>query len=135
MSDTIFTKILNKQIPGEIVWLGNNCFSFMSIEPHNPGHLLVVPKEQIADWQDVPSGTWHEMMDAAQRLAKAIKQLYNPPKVGLSAVGFEVPHVHIHVFSLFSISDIDHDRAKPASPKELATEARKIRAVLNAETI
>ncbi len=132
MSETIFTKILNGDIPGEIVYKGKECFAILTIAPHNPGHVLIVSKAQIADWQDLPIETWQEMMHLAQQVGKVIKKLYNPPKVGLSAVGFEVPHVHIHVLSLFDIADLDHDKARQAKMQDLSREATKIRSKLEA---
>lgn len=130
MSETVFTKVLNGEIPGEVVYKGKECFAMLTIAPHNPGHVLIVSKAQIADWQELPSSTWQEMMSLAQTVGRAIKTLYNPPKVGLAVVGFEIPHVHIHVLSLFDIADMDHDKAHEASPSDLLKEATKIRSKL-----
>ncbi len=130
MSETVFTKILNGDIPGEIVYRGRECFAMLTIAPHNPGHVLIVSKGPIADWQDLPGETWQEMMLLAQEVGKVIKTLYNPPKVGLSAVGFEVPHVHIHVLSLFDIADLDHNKAHRVNIQDLSKEATKIRSKL-----
>lgn len=131
MTETIFTKIRLGKIPGEVVYKGDNCFVMLTIEPHNPGHVLVVPNEQIADWQDLPADTWLEMMKVAQMLGRVIKKIYTPPKVALCAVGFDILHVHIHVFSLFEISDIDHTKAKLVSMGVVSAEASKIRSELN----
>ena len=130
MSETIFTKIRKGEIPGEVIYRDDKCFAFLTIEPHNPGHVLLVPIEEIADWQDLDPEVFAHMMKKAQIIAKVIKSLYNPPKVGLAAVGFEVPHVHVHIFSLFNISDINHDKAKKTDTDSLKLEADKIRAGL-----
>ncbi len=127
---TIFTKIYNKEIPGEIIYDDKDVFAILSIEPHNPGHILVIPHLEIADWENTPEPLWLHIMKVSQILAKVVKRLYSPPKIALSVVGFEVPHVHVHVFSLFQISDIDHTRATKSNPEELAKEADKIRKVL-----
>lgn len=127
---TIFTKIYNKEIPGEIIYDDEDVFAILSIEPHNPGHILVIPHSEIADWEDTPESLWLHIMKVAQILAKVVKNLYNPPKIALSVVGFEVPHVHVHVFSIYQISDIDHTRATKSSPEKLAIEADKIRNAL-----
>ena len=69
----------------------------------------------------------------AQKLGKIIKKVYNPPKVALSSVGFGVPHVHIHIFSLFKIADIDHGNARSTTPEAMRIEADKIRAAIKQE--
>ncbi len=131
MLETVFTKVFNGELPGEVVYKGDKCFAMLTIAPHNPGHVLIVPKAQIADWQDLPSETWQEMMLLAQDVGRVIKTLYKPPKVGLSAVGFEIPHVHIHILSLFDIADMDHDKARESNLEDISKEATKIRSKLN----
>ena len=127
MQDSVFTKILKKEFSGEVVYQDKACFSILSVEPHNPGHLLLIPKEQIADWQDVDKDTWSHMMLVAQDLAGVIKKVYDAPKIALALVGFDVPHVHIHIFSLFSATDIDSNNAKATDIDELKRNADKIR--------
>lgn len=133
MSDSVFTKIHKGGIPGELLYEDDKCFVILSITPHNPGHLLLIPVEETADWQAVDPKVFEHMMGLAQKLGKIIKRLYNAPKVALSCVGFEVPHTHIHIFSLFEIADIDHDKARATTPEALRVEADKIRAELKNE--
>ncbi|HMS92060.1 MAG TPA: HIT family protein [Candidatus Saccharibacteria bacterium] len=128
---SVFTMIYNKEIPGEIVYDDKDVFAILSIEPHNPGHILVIPHMEIANWEDVPEPLWLHTMKVAQDLAKIVKKLYSPPKIALSIVGFDVPHVHVHVFSIFQISDIDHTKAKKTTLEDLRIEADKIRIELN----
>ena len=128
---SVFTMIYNKEIPGEIVYEDKDVFAILSIEPHNPGHILVIPHMEIANWEDVPEPLWLHTMKVAQDLAKIVKKLYSPPKIALSIVGFDVPHVHVHVFSIFQISDIDHTKAKKTTLEDLRIEADKIRIELN----
>lgn len=128
---SVFTMIYNKEIPGEIVYEDKDVFAILSIEPHRPGHILVIPHMEIANWEDVPEPLWLHTMKVAQDLAKIVKKLYSPPKIALSIVGFDVPHVHVHVFSIFQISDIDHTKAKKTTLKDLRIEANKIREELN----
>lgn len=130
MQDSVFTKILNKEFRGEIVYEDNYCFSILSIEPHNLGHLLLIPKEQVADWQDVDKNTWSHMMGVSQQLGKVIKKLYDAPKIALAVVGFDIDHVHVHIFSLFSATDIDTSNAKAVDIDKLRPEADKIRAAI-----
>ena len=128
---SVFTMIYNKEIPGEFVYDDKDVFAILSIEPHNPGHILVIPHMEIANWEDVPEPLWLHTMKVAQDLAKIVKKLYSPPKIALSIVGFDVPHVHVHVFSIFQISDIDHTKAKKTTLEDLRIEADKIRIELN----
>ena len=124
---SIFTQIRMGEIPGHVMYEDHDCFVILTNMPHNPGHLLVIPNEEVADWQDLPKETYEKAMNIARFFGKATKAIYDCPKVGLSAVGFEVKHVHIHVFSLFEISDIDHGNAKPATMEERESEAVKFR--------
>lgn len=128
---SVFTKIYNKDIPGEVVYDDESVFAILSIEPHNPGHILVIPHTEIANWEDLPKPLWLHIMKVAQMLAKVSKKLYNPPKIALSIVGFEVEHVHVHVFSIFQINDVDHTQAKKATSDEIKIEAEKIRKEIN----
>jgi histidine triad (HIT) family protein len=72
-------------------------------------------------------------MKVAQQVAKAIKTVYDCPKVGIATVGFEVPHVHIHLIPLYTASDADHSKAKPTTLEEVKPEAKKIREAIKAQ--
>ncbi len=130
MQDSVFTKILNKEIPGEVIYEDDVCFAILSIEPHNPGHLLLIPRVQVADWQELARKQWLHMMGVAQDLAEVVKKVYQAPKVALSIVGLEVPHVHVHIFSIFEVSDIDHSKAKKVDLSEIKLNAQKLRVAL-----
>jgi histidine triad (HIT) family protein len=127
MPDSVFSKIRKAEIPGELLYEDDKCFVILTIGPHNPGHMLVVPIDEIADWEQLPTEIFTRMMKVAQFFGRATKEIYKCPKVALVSVGFEVQHVHIHVFSLFETADIDHTKNKQASSEELALEADKIR--------
>ena len=127
---TICTKIYNKEIPGEVIYDDKNVFAILSIEPHNPGHVLVIPHTEIANWEDVPEPLWAHTTKVAQDIAKVLKKLYGAPKIALSIVGFEVPHVHIHIYPIYKITDTDLSSANKANPEELKDQADKIRNVL-----
>ena len=133
MSESIFTKIYKGDAPGEVVFRDDLCFVILTITPNNPGHMLLIPIEETPDWQDLEPDTFSHMMLLAQKLGKIVKKVYNPPKVALSSVGFEVPHVHIHIFSLFKIADIDHGNARSTTPEAMRIEADKIRAAIKQE--
>jgi diadenosine tetraphosphate (Ap4A) HIT family hydrolase len=127
VSDSVFTKIRKSEIPGIVLHEDAECFVILSNMPHNPGHLLVIPTKEVADWYDLDPETYSHLMLVAKYFGKATKEIYNCPKVSLVSVGFDVAHVHIHVFSLFEISDIDHENAKPATMEQRKIEADKFR--------
>ena len=127
---TIYTDIYNKNIPGEIVYDDKEVFAIMSIEPHNPGHVLVIPHAEIANWEDMPEPLWAHTTKVAQDIAKVLKKLYGAPKIALSLVGFEIPHVHVHVFPIYKITDTDLSSANKTTLESLKPEADKIRSAL-----
>ncbi len=125
MSQSIFTKIRLQELPGRVLFEDDKCFVMLTNMPHNPGHLLIIPIVEVADWQEFGSADFTHLMTVAQFFGRATKIIYNPPKVSLMAVGFDVPHIHIHIFSLFAIADVDHTNAKPASLAQRVVEAEK----------
>ena len=124
---SIFTQIKTGGIPGIVLHEDKECFVILTNMPHNPGHLLVIPTEEVADWYDLAPEAYSHLMGVAKYFGKATKEIYSCPKVSLVSVGFDVPHVHIHVFSLFEIADVDHGNAKPATMKERKLEAEKFK--------
>ncbi len=131
---SIFTQIRNGSLPGCIIHEDRDCFVILTNMPHNPGHLLIIPSEEVADWYDLKPETYSHLMGAAKYFGKATKEIYGCPKVSLLSVGFDIPHVHIHVFSLFGIADIDHGNAKPSSMQERELEAEKFKKYLSKNT-
>jgi diadenosine tetraphosphate (Ap4A) HIT family hydrolase len=124
---SVFTQIKTGKIPGAVLHEDAECFVILSNMPHNPGHLLVIPTKEVADWYDLDPETYSHLMLVTKYFGKATKEIYKCPKVSLVSVGFDVPHVHIHVFSLFEIADIDHENAKPVSMDQREIEADKFR--------
>lgn len=133
MSESVFTKMLKGEIPREIIYQDNTCFVIPTIAPHNPGHCLVITNDQIENWEELDNKTFIHTMRVAKEVAKAIKAVYRCPKVGISTVGFEVPHVHIHLIPLFKLKDADHSRAKPTDLSEVQPEAKKIKEAIAAQ--
>lgn len=122
---SVFTQIRMGNIPGHVLYEDHECFVILSNMPHKPGHLLVIPTEEVANWYDLKPETYTHLMNVVKYFGKATKEIYDCPKVSLVSVGFDVDHVHIHVFSLFEISDIDHGNAKPATMEQREIEANK----------
>lgn len=133
MPDSVFTKMQKGEIPREIIYEDDVCFVIPTIAPHNPGHCLVITNQQVENWEDLDDKTFQRTMSVVRRVGKAIKEVYNCPKVGIATVGFEVPHVHVHVIPLYKLSDADHTKAKTTELSVIAPEAKKIRAALEAQ--
>ncbi|MGI9610287.1 MAG: HIT family protein, partial [Acidimicrobiia bacterium] len=116
---SVFTMIINGDLPGHFVWRDETAVAFMSINPINTGHTLVVPVAEVDHWVDLPSSTTAHLMDLAQRVARSQQEVLSPTRVGLMIAGFEVPHTHVHVIPMESMdhlsfansaTDVDHEQ-------------------------
>ena len=125
---SLFTKIINREIPGRFVYEDDVCVAFLTIEPLSPGHTLVVPRAEVDHWLDLDPDTAAHLMLVAQAIGRAIQDTYEPTKVGMMIAGLEVPHVHIHVTQM---NDLDFARAdKNATDADLNDAAEALQAAL-----
>ncbi len=108
---TVFTMIIEGDLPGHFVWRDDTCVAFLSINPINRGHVLVVPRAEVDEWVDLDTETNQHLMAVAHHIASVQRGLYQPQRVGLIIAGFEVPHVHLHVIPMDSMADIDFANA------------------------
>ena len=130
---TLFTRIINGEIPGRFVWKDEHCVAFLTIAPIRPGHTLVVPRQEIESWLDAPPELTAHLFQTAQRVARGIQSAFPCSKVGLMIAGLEVPHMHIHLTPIDEIRDMDFARQNnKALPADLDTAAEKLRAALGA---
>jgi histidine triad (HIT) family protein len=120
---SLFTKIINREIPGRFVYEDDVCVAFLTIEPLSPGHTLVVPRAEVDSWLDLDQGTLSHLMSVAQTIGRAIESAYQPAKVGLMIAGLEVPHVHIHVTQMNNVQDLDFARANRSATDQALDEA------------
>jgi diadenosine tetraphosphate (Ap4A) HIT family hydrolase len=127
---TLFTRIINGELPGRFVYTDDLVVSFLSIAPLNPGHTLVVPRAEVDQWTDADGPLLHHLMNVTQRIGSAAKRAFEAPRAGVVIAGLEVPHLHVHVFPAWSESDFDFARAKPATDEELDGAADRLRAAL-----
>ncbi|TXE05184.1 HIT family protein [Algoriphagus aquimarinus] len=126
---SIFTKIINREIPAQIVAEDENYIAFLDIMPLVKGHVLVVPKQEVDYIFDLEPEVLSGLHIFAQRVAKAIDKTIKCTRVGVAVIGLEVPHVHVHLVPLNSMDDINFTRAKlKLSKEELAEIADSIRA-------
>jgi len=130
---SIFTKIIDGELPGRFVWKDEKAVVFLTINPVKPGHVLVVPREEVDHWIDLEPALASHLMVVAQAVGKAIQRAFKPIKVGSALVGIEVPHVHIHLIPIDAIADLDFGRADPnPRAEDMDAAAEKIRAELRA---
>lgn len=108
---TIFTRIIDGELPGHFVWRDDTCVAFLSINPLRPGHTLVVPIAEIDHWVDLDAPTAGHLTEVAHSVATAQMAEWNPPRVGLMIAGFEVPHTHVHVVPVRGMGDLDFANA------------------------
>jgi diadenosine tetraphosphate (Ap4A) HIT family hydrolase len=131
---TIFTRIIDGEIPGTFVWRDPECVVFLSIDPVRPGHALVVPRVEVDHWVDLDADVAAHLMVVAQDVARAQVAVYRPRRVGLLIAGLEVPHTHLHVIPIHEgENDLHLDLARHATPEELAHEADRLRGALRAQ--
>jgi histidine triad (HIT) family protein len=130
---TIFTQIIEGKLPGHFVWKDEVCVAFLTIAPLKPGHTLVVPRQEVEAWTDLEPDVMRHLAVVAQSIGRALDRVYQPEKVGLTILGLEVPHVHLHVSCIWGAHDLDFGRADvKASQASIADAARQIRAALRA---
>lgn len=130
---TLFTKIINGQIPGRFVWRDPQVVVFMTIEPLTPGHALVVPVAEVEQWTDLDHDVAARTFEVAGHVGRAQKAAFGSPRAGVIIAGFEVPHAHVHVFPAESESQFDFRKARADTPaEELDAAAATLRDALRA---
>ena len=108
---TVFTRIIDGEIPGTFVHRDDRCVVFMSINPMAPGHALVVPIEEIDHWIDASPDLAAHLFAVSHRVARAQEQAFGCEKVGMIIAGYEVPHAHIHLVPTNSMSELSFANA------------------------
>jgi len=124
---SIFTKIVNGEIPCHKIWEDDRYFAFLDITPIQPGMTLVVPKQEIDNAFDLDDETYAGLMLAAKKLVPAIKQAAGSAHVAMVIEGLEVPHAHIKLIPISNPHDLAAENAKKATDEELKEMAKKIR--------
>ncbi|MBC9811331.1 HIT family protein [Crocinitomicaceae bacterium CZZ-1] len=109
---SIFTKIINKELPAYIVAENDRFLAFLDIMPLKKGHVLVIPKEEIDYIFDVEDELLGEMMVFAKSVAVKIKKIVPCKRIGVAVIGLEVPHAHIHLVPIDGIGDINFSNPK-----------------------
>lgn len=104
---SVFSKIINGELPARFVYKDETCVAFLSIEPLRYGHTLVVPIQEVDKWTDLDPQTWAHLNEVALKVGNAIKDAFGSPRTGYIIAGFDVPHTHIHLFPTEKMSEYD----------------------------
>lgn len=128
---TVFTKIINGELPGRFVYEDDDIVAFLTIQPMTPGHTLVVPRAEIDNWQDIDAPVFARVMEVSQLIGRAVCRAFDTERSGVIIAGLEVPHLHVHVFPArdladFGFANVDNN----PSPESLDDAQRRIRAAI-----
>jgi diadenosine tetraphosphate (Ap4A) HIT family hydrolase len=128
---TLFTKILNGEIPGRFVWREKDVGAFLTMGPLADGHTLVVPTEEVDRWTDASPEMLAKVMEVARRIGAVQVEIFNAERAGLIVAGYEINHFHVHVWPSNSMADFDFASAEQnPDPEVLDANAEKLRAGL-----
>ena len=118
MQDSIFTKIINKELPCYKIAENNDFIAFLDIVPLKKGHTLVVPKIQVDYIYDLPDKVLSDLFIFSKTIAKKIKSVIDCKRVGVAVIGLEVPHAHVHLVPINEISDMNFQNQRIELNKE-----------------
>lgn len=117
---TVFTMIIEGDLPGRFVWRDDRCVAFLSINPLRHGHTLVVPIQEVDHWLDLDPELNAHLLAVGQKIGQAQMAALSPTRVGLIVAGMEVPHMHLHLVPIDSERDLDFaNAAREADPAAL----------------
>ncbi len=130
---TLFTRIIDGEIPGRFVWSDEACVAFATIAPISDGHVLVVPRAEVDRFTTASDELLAHLMGVARRIGAAQEAAFDAPRAALLVAGFEVPHLHLHVLPAWGEAHLSFADAKPDTPGERLDEAmERLRAALRA---
>ena len=123
---TIFTKIINGEIPCYKVAEDENFFAFLDISPNAKGHTLCIPKIEVNKLFDLDEATYNGLMTFCRKVATALEKTVPCDRVGMAVIGLEVPHVHVHLIPISEMKDMSFQHKTSLSPEEMAELAQEI---------
>ncbi|NPA42790.1 MAG: HIT family protein [Chlorobi bacterium] len=123
---TVFTKIINREIPAYIVAEDDKHIAFLDIFPVAEGHVLAVPKKEIDKIFDMEEDEYLELMRFARKVAKAMERVFDVNRIGMAVIGLEVPHVHVHLVPINTMADMDFSKKKSFTPEQFEAVRQKI---------
>ena len=128
--ETLFSKIISGEIPSYKVGENKSCFAFLDINPNAKGHVLCVPKKPVDKLFDLNEGDYSRLMHFSRKIALAIRQAIPCKRIGMTVVGLDVPHAHIHLIPLDVMDDIRFQKKVELSSEEMKKTAESITSFL-----
>ena len=125
---TLFTRIIEGEIPGHFVWRDDRCVAILTIGPFVPGHTMVIPIAEVDSWLDLEPDLAGHLMNVSQIVGRALLAEYGSERVSLMIAGLEVPHTHLHVMPLNDMDDLSFHNAAKEPPADLGEHTQRIRA-------
>tara|TARA_X000001036_G_C20396582_1_gene690917 strand:- start:141 stop:539 length:399 start_codon:yes stop_codon:yes gene_type:complete len=123
---TIFSKIINGEIPCYKVAENDNFLAFLDINPNSIGHTLCIPKKEVDDILDLDEKTFQDLMLFSRNVAKSIRKVISCKKVSISVIGLEVPHVHVHLIPLNEMNDVNFSKKVSLNDSDFTKTAKLI---------
>jgi len=120
---TLFTRIIDGEIPGRFVWSDEVCVAFATIAPIADGHVMVVPRAEVDRFTAAPDELLAHLMAVAKVIGSAQETAFGAPRAALLIAGFEIPHLHLHVLPAWGEGELSFANAKPNTPGERLDEA------------
>lgn len=127
---SIFTKILNGDIPSYKIAESDQFYAFLDINPNSIGHTLCIPKKEIDKIFDIDEQTYLGLMQFSRKVAMAMEKAIPCERIGMTVIGLEVPHAHVHLIPLHTMEDARFNSKKSLTPEEFEKVAAAIRAYL-----
>lgn len=127
---SIFTKIIKGELPAYKIAENDQFLAFLDINPNAKGHTLCIPKQEINKIFDMEEEHYVELMKFSRKIAKALEQAVPCQRIGMSVVGLEVPHVHVHLIPLQTMDDIRFSKKERLSPLEFEEVVKKVQQYL-----
>ncbi|MFH5823570.1 HIT family protein [Georgenia sp. AZ-5] len=128
---TVFTRIIDGELPGRFVWADDTCVVFSTIAPITDGHMLVVPREELVQYTEAPDDVLSHLALVAKEVGRAQQAAYGSPRAAVLVAGFEVDHLHLHVLPAWDEASLRFDNARHDLPaEELDAAAEKVRQAL-----
>ena len=127
---SIFTKIIRGELPCYKIDEADDCFAFLDINPNSKGHTLCILKKEIDYIFDLSSEDYQKLMNFSRKIAIALKKSVNCKRIALSVVGLEVPHVHVHLVPLESMTDMNFGKSIKLDDNEFKSIVEKIKSNL-----
>ena len=123
---SIFTKIITREIPGHIITEDDSHIAILDINPNAKGHALCIPKKEVNKIFDLTEEEYIDLMVFSRKVAKALEKVIECKRIGVSVIGLEVPHVHVHLIPLNTMEDARFIKKKTLSSEEFKELAQQI---------